>query len=302
MALNDHILIAAINRVDEAAAAFTAGSEVATLPATQLRRRELSRVWRTADVTAPDQTDGVVDRTAGRTWLEVDLGAGYTLGIVSLIGNNISQSGYWRVRLSNDADFDTLAWDSGPLRAWAPVVGYGVLPWGVWSWGDVIGATEASFYTVDSHALLDVQVTARYVRIDIMDDANAAGFVQVGRLYAGPYYQPSVNVDYGLQIEVVDASAVEAAWGGTIYSDERTRYRVLRVQASALGDDEVLANILDYMDRRKGVIGDMVVIPRPLVPRTWLHEAIYCRQQSTPAIVQIFENRRARPLIFEELR
>jgi hypothetical protein len=70
------------------------------------------------------------------------------------------------------------------------------------------------------------QTSARSLRVDIVDTSNPQGYLEVGRLVAGPYWQMSKNPDYGLQwTPAVDTSKHYRTDGGNLATDVGTKHR-----------------------------------------------------------------------------
>lgn len=300
MALNANVLLAAVNRVDTAAS-ITVGSYAAAFPPTNLKTANLSRPYRTGFNTPPTTTGR--DTIAGRTWLEIDQGAGYVVQMVALLQHTLTNTATYRVRLSTVSDFSTTVYDSGMVDAWPVVDTFGAGEWGVFPWGGQLQVAEVAYYALSSFHVLPTALSARYIRLDLFDGANPAGFLQLGRLFIGPIWQPSINMNLDWSVGWEDPSEVVRSIGGTITVDERPRYRVLSFVLDHLPEAEALVNITDYLDRRKGISGDMVVIPQPLKPDTWAHEALYGRQRRLDALRSPYVDfRRARAFEIEEIR
>lgn len=288
------------NRADDAT--FTPGSEVGTLPVENVTDRRLSKVYRTADITAPTLTpDTYRDTTSGRTWFEFDMGAVRVLHLAAILGHNITQDGKVRIRLSNVSDFSTLTYDSGLVDAWPTVGAPGSLPWGVFPWGGAISASEASFYSIPTYIILDEGVSGRYGRVDISDASNPDGYIQIGRLWCGPAWIPTKNIDYGWDISWEENSDTEYSRGGQAFVNVYSKRRVMRFTLSNMEENELYSNAFDFMDRRKGTSGDMIVIPQPDYPDLFINEALYCKQRTLNPIANPTYNSRERNFYFEEL-
>jgi hypothetical protein len=285
--VSDNALFVTVNRAD--AGTYTAGSQVGSLPVTNLADRQLTKVWRTSSV------------TASVTWFQVDLGASYILHAFALLAHNISQSGRWRVRISNEALMASTVYDSGSQLAWPTIGGFGSLPWGAFQWGGLLSATEAAEYTISSFHIMPSSLTARYVRVDVADEQNGSTFIEAGRFIAGPSYQPTLNIEYGWEIGFEDTSIITKSMGGQTYIDERARYRVIRFTLSNIDQVELYHNIFDYLDRRRGIVGDVLFIPQPSEPTLYLHEAIYGRLRVINAIGNPDFSGRQRTFELEEL-
>jgi len=281
-----NMIISSSNVVDSATS-ITADSEVASLPVENLQDRQLVKVYR---------SDG--DTTVQ---LDVDFGQGRIVDFVALIRHNISQTGTIRWRLSNVANFATTAYDSGVVDAWPVVEEFGTLPWGVFSWGGFLNPEVAANYTISSFDVLDSPVQARYLRIDIVDGDNADGYIQAGRLICGPSYRPSTNYGFGSQFEFVDDSRVVKSRGGQTFVDEVERFRRARFELINLPEAEIFGNVFNNIDRQRGIANDILVIPQPDDPSTWVTQNIYGRLVSTQPIVNRTLDYYGRVLEIEEL-
>lgn len=281
-----NMIISSTNVIDDADS-IAASSEVATLPVENLQDRQLVKVYRSDDATTVQ--------------IDVDFGQSKIVDFVALIRHNISQSGTIRWRLSNAADFSTLVYDSGAVDAWPVVEEFGTLPWGVFSWGGFLNPEVAANYTISSFDVLDAAVQARYLRIDIDDDSNADGYIQAGRLICGPSYRPSTNYGFGAEFEFVDDSRVVKSRGGQTFIDEVERFRRARFELINIPEAEVFANIFNNVDRLRGIAKDILVIPQPDNPRTWITQNIYGRLVSTQPIVNRTIDYYGRVLEVEEL-
>jgi hypothetical protein len=279
-----NMIIGAVNYVDSGT--LTVDDEVATLPGTYLQDRQIVRVWRNTQLTAQ---------------IDVDFGQGRIVDFVALIKNNISTTGTIRWRLSNVSNFATTVYDSGVVDAWPIVEEFGTLPWGVFSWGGYLNPTVAAEYTISAFDILDSTVQARYLRIDISDPDNADGYLQAGRLLAGPAYRPSINYANGVEFEFVDESRVTKSRGGQTFVDEVERFRRIRFDLINLPENEIFQNVFNQIDRLKGIAGDVFIVPQPDKASTWPTQNIYGRITNTDPIVNSSLTYYGRRIEVEEL-
>lgn len=263
-----NMIISAVNYVDSGT--LTVDDEAATLPGTYLQDRQLVRVWRNTQTTAQ---------------IDVDFGQSRIVDFVALVRHNISTTGTIRWRLSTVSNFATTVYDSGVIDAWPIVEEYGTLPWGVFSWGGYLNPTVAADYTISSFDVLDSTVQARYLRVDISDASNTDGYLQAGRLISGPAYRPSINYANGVEFEFVDESRVTKSRGGQTFIDEVERFRRIRFDLINLPENEIFQNVFNHLDRLKGVAGDILIIPQPDKPSTWITQNIYGRITNTDPII-----------------
>ena len=264
----------------------TVDNAVGTLPITNLQDRQIVKIWRNSQTTAQ---------------IDVDFGQGRIVDFAALIKHTISQTGKIRWRLSNASDFSSTVYDSGLIDAWPIVEEFGTLPWGVFSWGGYLNITVAAQYTISTFAVLSSPVQARYLRIDISDPDNTDGYIQAGRLIAGPAYKPSINYANGVEFEFVDDSRITKSRGGQTFVDEIERFRRIRFELINLPENEMFQNVFNAIDRLRGVAQDILIIPQPDEPTTWITQNIYGRITQTSPIVNSALNFYGRQIEVEEL-
>ena len=265
---------------------LTVDNAVGTLPITNLQDRQIVKIWRNSQTTAQ---------------IDMDFGQGRIVDFVALIKHTISQTGKIRYRLSNVSNFSTTEYDSGLIDAWPVVEEFGTLPWGVFSWGGYLNITIAAEYTISSFNVLTSPVQARYLRIDISDPDNTDGYLQAGRLIAGPAYKPSINYANGVQFEFVDESRITKSRGGQTFVDEVERFRRIRFELINLPENEMFQNVFNAIDRLRGVAQDILVIPQPDEPTTWITQNIYGRIAQTQPITNSALTYYGRMIEVEEL-
>jgi len=265
---------------------LTVDNAVGTLPITNLQDRQIVKIWRNSQTTAQ---------------IDMGFGQGRIVDFVALIKHTISQTGKIRYRLSNVSDFSSTEYDSGLIDAWPIVEEFGTLPWGVFSWGGYLNITIAAEYTISSFNVLTSPVQARYLRIDISDPDNTDGYLQAGRLIAGPAYKPSINYANGVQFEFVDESRITKSRGGQTFVDEVERFRRIRFELINLPENEMFQNVFNAIDRLRGVAQDILVIPQPDEPTTWITQNIYGRIAQTQPITNSALTYYGRMIEVEEL-
>ena len=294
MADETTLALAAKNYADLGSFTAPSGAWAPSLPLTNALDRRLSAVARSTTV------------DPAMTQFTMDLGKFRPVGLVSLIGCNFSQTATWQIQFSTDGT--TWFGDTGKLDVWEPATSFGALPWGIFEWGQVVSEeSQESEYPINAFYIPTSEIIARYVRILLFDANNPTqttdppGFVQFGRLYIGAVWRPSTGVIYPLVYEVVDDSAVDYSRGGQTYVDERRRRRVVRFGVRFVPEDEMMQQVLDYLDGQRGIIADCVLIPKPTQTHQLYRQAIYCRQRRTAPMSETFFNQWSRDFEFEEL-
>ena len=110
-----------------------------------------------------------------------------------------------------------------------------------------------------------------------MDDtANAAGYVEVGRVFIGDCWEPENNASYGAAIGYTSRTEVEEARSGAEYFDTRSAYRVWRGSLDWMGIEEAMASAME-MQRRLDVSGEALFIFDPADRRNMLRTSFLGR-------------------------
>src|SRR5574337_1073977 len=166
------------------------------------------------------------------------------------------------LRARSSPSFSGLAYDSG----WRPAYGGGAewsdpAAWPEWEddgfWSGGLSAEEIEGYRATLVHVLPADVRAPYWRVEIADAYNAAGYVEIGRLFLGPVWQPVHNLGYGLTLEWVSRSNVAEAAAGGEYFEPRQAYRVVRGALPWLDTAEALGRAFEFQ-RRMDIIGEFV--------------------------------------------
>lgn len=180
-----------------------------TLPLTNLRTQLLSHVARSATA------------ATNATWWKLDMGEVMPTRVVSLMGHNISVDGTVRVRgyLANGT---TVAYDSGTVRVWPAS----------FTVADV--AANPNNWTLPLASVVNAQIW----RVDVYDSTNSAGYIQIGRCWISPAWNPTVGVSYDSNILYEPRSIPEESLGGELWFDTRLPRRVAAIAFPDLSDVE----------------------------------------------------------------
>lgn len=180
-------------------------------------------------------------------------------GNASYAGDGTSGLYVWGIRSSTgNGLFD----DSGYVDVWPS----GVVPQDLLQWeddnfwlGTLSEEQRAGYQSPYIYRLPDV-ITARYWRVEILDSNNAAGYIQLGRLFMARGWTPSVNYDYGAALGYDDSTVVATSLSGAEYFDMRSKARTWNLQLSYISETEAYSYVLD-MQRVAGVSGEILVMP-----------------------------------------
>ena len=171
------------------------------------------------------------------------------------MGGTLVRAARWATRLTN-AQLQSIT-TSGP-----DVLGYNS------GWVNALqltfqGDTPSDWGTQYNALAAFDAVSARYAVVEINDTTNAAGYIQMGRLFVGGGFQPSqMNAEQsGFADSRVDLSNVVDALSGTRYGTARRRKRRTDFRLPVLTEAE--ADQLHEMQALVGTLGEVVYIPDP---------------------------------------
>jgi hypothetical protein len=243
--MSNNIILSYPNRAN--AATITGGSWLAGLPASNLANREMWKVARSANA------------TLASTKFNADIGSVKPLRCFAMANHNLSVAAAWRVTLGTTAGASDV-YDSGFVNVWRMAFG-DLVEWESVTWW---AGTAGDEYLRSPYAAMCVAndtFSARYITVEINDTANADGYVQIGRLFAGGSLQPTYNPTYGLQDGMKDLSSADAAESGAFWGTERRRLRYTSLVLGYVTPDE--ASYVHEMQRLLGTLGEVLYIPYP---------------------------------------
>lgn len=279
-----NVLLAYPNLTD--GATLSGGSWQA--PLTNLQDRRLARVARTSDCTAQN------------TQFNIDLGKDRKLEVVSLIGHNISTQGQWRVLMGDDPTFATNAYDSGWVAAWPVVYPFGTLEWEDDNWWDgTISQDDRAGYPGILLDVLPAIMLARYVQVLFNDTANPAGYLQFGRLFIAPSWQPANNMAYGASMNWETDTTVARSLGGTPYFFRKNPRRVDKFTLGYLSDAEAKAKVFE-MQRQLGMDGELLVAWDPNDSLNLIRQSFVGRMRALNPITTVLQGYNSNAFEIEE--
>lgn len=237
------------NLIEEAA--LSGGQWQADLPLTNLQDRRLGRVARS------------ISQAEAHTTFDAEWPATRLFRVIALVSHNLSIDAQYRVRLSIESDFATTVADSGWRDVWPIVFPLGALPWGAPNWwsGKFAAADIASAKNTLTY-ILPRSMNARYIRVEISDELNTAGYVQIGRVFAADGWQPVRNIIYGASLSWESRTEVQEALSGAEYFNIRPAPRIAKVELAQMSQDEAMSAAFD-MQRRMGVHDEVLFVWDP---------------------------------------
>lgn len=144
-----------------------------------------------------------------------------------------------------------------------------------------------------------VTYEARFAQLDLYDASNADGYIEAGRVFLGPVYEPTINMDEGFSLGWVDPSTRERSRGGQLWVDQRRKYRRMRFNLGFLERDEMLANPFE-LDRALGLSRTLIAMLDPGDAVNGERLTIYGNLAELTDVQHVRDDIYAKPFILEE--
>jgi hypothetical protein len=277
------------NRVDLDGVKLAGGKwQPGTLGLANLRTPYLPEVARTLNT---DPADTRFSCTLPKT---------FSVGGIALGPTNLRATAQLRIRSYQDEGKVTLMDDSGMLSLPTNQVDQLTLAWedpGFWEGvtqefddiGKGIGKGATFIY------IPKFRFVAGYFEVEIFDKDNPDGYIDVGRFFVSRTWRPPKN--YEVESNSLDFEAItdeEVGRSGTLFHNPRALRRTFKFGFSYLPETEFRE--IYQIAVRSGINNQVVVVPNPGDPSTFLREAFIgtlgvppsLRRMSTPNIATEF--------------
>lgn len=246
-------------------ATITASSTAGALGAAFLKNNYKGQAWRSTGTSA----------TLTLEWTTAETIAGVALAFTQLTSTaTVRLRGYTNIA------------DASPVFDTGNVVAAPGAALGYWHWGGAVLGVNAYAYAGGAYgrAWVPTPAAVRKLVIDIIDTNNPAGYIEVGRLIAGNYWEPVVSADYGASVSPVDTSVQSRNGAGDQMVEAGTIHNKLTFTMSKMApaDRDRLWEIL----RGNGKARPIYINLFPNDPDTSLEQIyqVYGRLVTSPAM------------------
>lgn len=219
------------NNIADLASSITAATAVSvTMDHTKLLTEVKTEVFRSRGISA----------TITYNWT-----TNQSINCVILPCTNLTSSATIRVKLYDSVN--TLIYDSTSVRAVLSDNLYnGSLTYNVnlFSYG---------FYSKTAHWMPTTQTTVRKMEIILTNTGSLAGYIDCSRVLAGVYWEPSYNIDNGLQLSILDESLTSRTNAGNLISDRGFIYDKIGFNYALIPDTDkvILSKIIKTVGTHK---------------------------------------------------
>lgn len=209
---------------------LSGGNWVGSLPLSNLQNRHLSRVARSTST------------VSAHTRCDVDLRTPRPVGFCALVKHNMTLAGRVRWTFAATSDFASPLYVSALLP---------VRPSGATD-EDLDGLNKTHTH------ILSAPVSARYVRCEMFDTANTAGYIEIARLAVAGAYRAPHGVNLGAKIGLETATErIVSDGGAALYAAKAVR-RTYDFSLSMLDDPQAFA-MLWTMQRQLGTHRQLII-------------------------------------------
>lgn len=122
-------------------------------------------------------------------------------------------------------------------------------------------------------------------RLSVVDSAPVTTYLEIGRLFVGPYFSPSINISIGYKRHYSDPSDVLYSDGGQIVTNQKTRFQNLDLQFQYLSDVDIAS--FDAMFLNRGIGKEFFYTRDRDLPLT---STMYVRLKSEPEITHVYDD------------
>ena len=214
-------------------------------------------------------------RTTGKAseWIRFDLGSAKQIKVFSMFSFNLTSSA--TVTLQANAS------DS----------------WGSPSFSQALTIPTDSDSNVIQRIVYFLDQTYRYWRVTLADSSYTASYLDVGRMAAGNYYEPTRNIGQGFNITMLDPSEGSRVAGRQTFFRNRKRYRRAPVSFNLQDQTQTdkLSTVMEKVGNSKPLVLALDPTNRPS------KDSMYCYLE-TPLSQshQFISNYNTATLVFEE--
>ena len=249
-------------------ATLVASSESGQMPASNLLLPERWKVWRSA----ASEVYATLDFTLPPT-------LSTAVAAVGLYDHNITPAGSIQVQAWTDAINGSNEVVNETIIPWANWHGYGGAGYGAGGYGGAPDEIVRSLFAPLSVVILSNYhdpATVPYWRLTVSD--ASLSYLQAARPYIGHVWQPSVNFDWGNQLEFIDRNKPLDAFGGQEYVNPVDEARAFNFDLSWLPPDE--RDTLIVQRKWHGSHKPFFVIPRHVDDSDQIIYSMYAKFKS----------------------
>jgi len=220
---------------------------------------------------------------------------------LAFVRHNLSVGAKYRVRIWSDLAQSLLVYDSGWAPVWPVMFSESDVEWESDNWYSLTYAPEELAGTAWATPIwLGQLYSARKITVELDDQTNLDGAIDLGLFEISEGWQVSLNPDYGAQEGFRHRSQEIEALGGVKYFERRAKPRVWRGQISYLPRDEALARGFEHL-RQADTVEPFLWFPHPDETTHYIRTVFLARNVNPGLMAYASPGASTLPLAFEEV-
>lgn len=227
------------NRNAISTAILSGGAWLARLPLENLRETRPKLKARSSS-TATSSTQFKVQLTS----------AVNVLGI-QLISTNLSSAGRYKFTWYTDSTYTTAINNTGWQSVGTSIDWSNTADWLDWLdpdfWLGSAAFIDPNNQGRDIRYSFDAETSIQYLKVEIDDGGNSAGFVEIGYVYIGQAYVPSININWGASFGRKSLTSSQSTVSGSAFFNRRGSQKHIKIAWPNLPSAEVLGDIDDIV-------------------------------------------------------
>jgi hypothetical protein len=268
---------------------YSGGSWDDEYPASNLTLLPLSRVARTTG-------RGLADTKVVGTFAR-----GRPVRLFGIVRHNLTLDAEYRLRLYEDIERTVQIFDSTWREVWPRVYTDEQLEWedDQW-WSGRYSNDEIAGYNWTAPIWLeDLYFPASFL-LEFNDQANPAGYIEIGLLEIAQGWQLGVNYAVGANVGLKHRTLESEALGGVKYFERRDAPRRFDGLINYLPHDEAMTKAFEHQ-RQLGIDLPFLWFPTPDNPLHWVRNSFLARNVEPKLITLAHQKRDLVPVAFEEV-
>lgn len=254
---------------------LSASSEVSTLPVAKLQDMQRTLVWRSTG--------------CANEYVDIAYPGGAYADALGVVNHNLSGTATLTIMAGSSPGASDIL--SQTVEVWPPLFGAGEGSPGEHGAGGALSDDEiAEMYTDPVTVIYFSGSTAPYFRLLLEDPDNAAGYLQAGRLFVGPFLELPIQFNWGYRPGVRPLSKKTYSDGGQRWVDRKRFQRAVELPFARLPTDVVMWDLRRM--QRMGYDGFLILDGKPSAPSALERQEmlIYGELEDTDSPTMNFEN------------
>lgn len=224
------------------------GDWLPSLPVSNMKNRIIKKRARSADLT-------LASTKFSATW-----GRSTPVLSLALAGHNLSVDALIKIKVYEDNTELNLFYDSGWIDVWPSIFQSTDLEWeydNFWL-GKLDEEQRQDFTPLFVHFFnSDIVPIAKHLTVEIDDQSNVNGYVEIGRLFFADVWQPTRNASLGLAFKHNTNTEIETTLDDTEYFDVKRVRRSVALTLDRIPNEDAFGRVFS-IQRLLGIHGEVL--------------------------------------------